>query len=541
MMRRVRQGLFVFVATIGFQAAASYAATAPSALYLFDELSGTIATDSVGSNDGSLITPANVTQGAGGVFGTAYNFVSDSASGGVNLGNSSIIQPNDDFTITMWINPSSLDSFDRIIESMGGSASTDQGLRLDLGGAPGDSARVLIRDGTGASATIQHSLNMSTNQWYFVAVRFDKDAASDQLQLSVLDQVDAPTAANINNGTSGTNIAASIQTNGILYEAGLDTTVASKSAGGTIETSNGYNGHIDDLAFYSSVLTNDQLNFVRRFGAQTVMPTIGWDAEDTSSTTASSWASNIDDGTPRTWNLSGDADTPALVDVSGPSEFRIDQAYQFVGNTGFATSSSPLPNRGDDVSIELYIKPTDLTGQEVVFEAGGDANGFSILLDGDQLKLRYDNDSVSDLAGANFLQVAHTLTAADITDFIQVVAEIDLGNDLIELFVNGDSVGAIATANAGTAAGNIGSWGGGNNDALGSGTAYSASDIGGDDGADLDSFRAFDGLIGVVRFYSGTLLSDDQVLGNYQAMLVPEPASMSLLLIGAMGLLRRRR
>lgn len=132
------------------------------------------------------------------------------------------------------------------------------------------------------------------------------------------------------------------------------------------------------------------------------------------------------------------------------------------------------------------------------------------------------------------------MTAADIADFLQIVARIDLAGDTIELLVNGVLIGSAATPNAGSGAGNITSWAGGNTDAIGSANGYVADQVGGDDGTDLESFRAFEGLIGVARFYNH-LLTDDQIVDNFNAMIIPEPASMTLLLIGGGALLRRRR
>lgn len=391
LINRNKRMLGVWAVLFGALSMSASAATSPVASYRLDESAGSTAADSAGANDGTVINAAQVTQGAAGMFGKAYDFsVSGGVNGGVNFGTAPAVQPNDDFTITLWMNATVLNEFDRLIEAMPGIATTDKGYRLDLGGAPGDSVRVLIRDGTGATASIQNGLNMSTNQWYFVAVRFDKDAASDQLMLTVLDQADAPAAANILAGTNSANIAASLKTNGVLYQSGYETTLASKDASGTGEPANGFKGRLDDVAFYGSVLTDAELNFVRRFGSQTAMPTIGWDAADPTAALTTTWASNI--GAARTFNLAaGDSTVPTVVGVSGTT-YRIPEAYEFFGGTSMARLPDPsgtngLPNRSQDATLEIWARPNDLAGQEILFEAGGDASGFSILLDGDQLKL----------------------------------------------------------------------------------------------------------------------------------------------------------
>ena len=121
--------------------------------YALDEAaaSGNPVADSAGANSGSLINAARVTQGvAGAPFGTAYDFEPTTNGGGVNLGTSAAVRPTDDFTMTFWFQADVLNAFDRLVESMDGTAASSRGYRLDLGPSPGNHVRALLRDGTGS-------------------------------------------------------------------------------------------------------------------------------------------------------------------------------------------------------------------------------------------------------------------------------------------------------------------------------------------------------------------------------------------------------
>ena len=277
----------------------------------------------------------------------------------------------------------------------------------------------------------------------------------------------------------------------------------------------------------SSFVVDDQsparLNFEYHFGTGMTMPTFNWDAS-LAGGEPSTWSSHsAQTGQPLSWHLrglpTGERDTaPAFVDVTGSSSLPITRACRFAGGFASAVIEHPLPGRNENMTLELVVKPTDLVGREILFEAGGDANGFSLLLDGVDLKLRLDEDNVADLADDRSLEATHRLSKRDIADYMQIAAVIDLDNDRIELFVNGRSVAATQPPHHGTPAGNLRGWGGGNTDALGSANAYGNENIGGDDQDDLRDFTAFDGWITAVRFYQNQCLTPTQIQSNYQAM-----------------------
>ena len=491
-------------------------ATAQSELvshYRLDEavVGANAVVDSAGSNDGALINPDRVARGISPApFLAAYDFQPDvSLGGGIDLGTNMAVRPQANWTATWWVHLDKLNAYDRMLESMNGTVATSRGIRFDLGSAPGNHVRILLRDGSGAQIPLQHTRALSTGTWYFVAARYDTTGEATG-RLTVIAE-DDPLGGTV--VTDNTLEATDAALGAIQYEATRPTVLGVDGAAGGSQ--NALDGRMDDVAFYDSVLGDGQVKFVRRFGAQTLLPTTGWDAVDPGTQPVTRWNSNV--GAGNRCDLGG-TDVPSFVDVD--SQYRISRALDFPGE-GLAPIATNLGGRDEDVSVEIWFKPRDLAGgdREALFEAGGDASGFSLLLEGADLVLRYDHDAVPDLAGsANHLVASHTLSSSALLDFVQAVAEIDLGRDRIELFVNGRAVANAAPPGAGTAGGDMQAWAGGNGDHVGSCSPDDASGIGGDDGTDLDAHTSFDGQIGVVRFYQGTLLSAEQVKAHYEAM-----------------------
>ena len=496
-----------------------------AAHYRLDEAEGTgnPVADSAGSNDASLINSGLVgRESVPSPFRAAYDFGN---GGGVDLGISAAVRPETDWTITWWTRLDKLDAFDRLVESMNGTVTTSRGLRFDLGSAPGNHIRMLLRDGTGAQLALQHVRVLDTGTWYFVAARFDSGNVATG-RVTVISEHD-PLGSTV--VADNTRTATNATLGPVQYAAPRSTVLAVENTNGLPQ--NALDGRLDDVAFYDTVLGDNEIKFVRRFGAQTRLPAIAWDAADAGNTPLAAWRQNL--GTNRQWNLTGGTNAPAFSSVT--SAYRITNALAFAG-TGEAAISAGLPGRRQDVSVEVWFKPRDLGAgdREVLFEAGGDANGFSLLLEGPVLNLRYDQDDVADLAGSNHLEAAHTLRHVDIADFVQAVAVVDLATNAIRLFVNGQEVASAAPPSAGTGAGDMTAWAGGNTEHIGSLRPADTNGVGGDDGTDLDAYAVFDGQIAAVRFYQDTVLDPAQVQANYEAMAaaVPLPSTVWILLAG---------
>lgn len=135
------------------------------------------------------------------------------------------------------------------------------------------------------------------------------------------------------------------------------------------------------------------------------------------------------------------------VEVNDPSVPTIRRAFQMDGTEGFRGPAPTPLDDGNSGHIELWIKPDDLTGSHVLYEAGGDPNGFSICMVGDSL-IAAINTTAND--GLDEVEVA---TAAGVLDTgwnkVEFVARrfvpdpFGLGQG-IELYVNGQQVAALS-------------------------------------------------------------------------------------------------
>ena len=73
-------------------------------------------------------------------------------------------------------------------------------------------------------------------------------------------------------------------------------------------------------------------------------------------------------------------------------------------------------------SLGLWLRVPDLTGKHVLYETGSDAQGASLLLDGDQLVFRVRDSSI--LTRVALMEARTTLSLHDVGDFLHVVATI---------------------------------------------------------------------------------------------------------------------
>jgi len=211
----------------------------------------------------------------------------------------------------------------------------------------------------------------------------------------------------------------------------------------------------------------------------------------------------------------------------------ISHAYVFGGSDKgtMATLTSVVTNPTDaSASFEIWFRPADLAGigTEVLFETGGSGDGLSVTLDGSVLRFKAKNQSQSAEATFDLLGLtAHPFSRDPYEEFIQAVGVVDLEDDHVLLYVNGQY--ASAASATGTP---FKDWAGADN-----------SGLAGVNGTLNTNGGAFDGEIAILRFYDWTLSSSD-VRESYTAVsgiIIPEPATLSLLALGALALLRRRR
>jgi arylsulfatase A-like enzyme len=255
--------------------------------------------------------------------------------------------------------------------------------------------------------------------------------------------------------------------------------------------------------------------------------------------------------------LAGDAERvgPQAGDSDVSAYVGIDHALQFSGN-GTAHSKgasvggelagltvqdvafSLQPSSGGnmtthDASFELWFKPSDLIGKEILFELGGTTDGLSVLLDADTALMRVKDGGI---VGTIAETVANTtgmpeLGVLGLADFNQIVAVIDIDATGAHqsLYLNGVLLDTIYTAG-------VFDWAGGDGDAL----AGIRNTLGGDNG-DLGAFGGFEGLIAQFKIYEFAL-TEQQVLSRFTKLaVVPEPAAFAVLSFLGIGILARRK
>lgn len=220
-------------------------------------------------------------------------------------------------------------------------------------------------------------------------------------------------------------------------------------------------------------------------------------------------------------------DDPAVSRAfAGTTTTQLTHAYDFPGGevggeggaawvnagTTAAASADSLGWSSSDVSIELWIKPDNLTptppNGQIIFETGGGSglglfirnNELVFSLDSGGVQVAYDLDADSEGAFVDTGQTA-------VSDFFQVVAVYSVSADTMTLYVNMKPVAssALATDN---------DWSGSDGAAFGT---RGGSNVGGYGGGQQDT-ESFDGKIGVIRIYSGLALNDTQVADNYAVL-----------------------
>lgn len=241
--------------------------------------------------------------------------------------------------------------------------------------------------------------------------------------------------------------------------------------------------------------------------------------------------------TSATWSTAGLTLSP----VTGSGTV-FTQAWEF-DNSDVPTSVGAFNGLVPDGSFEVWFKPSDLDGGETIFETGGNAIGLSIHLLDDQVVVLMKDASSS---AASEVVLTHTLTSADIDDFIQVVVTTngvpqggpDPGSH--NLYVNTASATDAATIDDfDTFA--FGSFGGANVAELGGQNQPGGTESGGIAG-DIDAaatYGEFVGDIALLRIYDDVLTSEE-VAQNFAAT-VPEPVSIVLMALGSASMMIRRK
>ncbi|HND55198.1 MAG TPA: hypothetical protein PLV92_22445, partial [Pirellulaceae bacterium] len=149
--------------------------------------------------------------------------------------------------------------------------------------------------------------------------------------------------------------------------------------------------------------------------------------------------------------------------VTNPTTSRqgITADYSFTGTSSGAVITSSLDRLngggtlGEDVTVELWVRPADLTGDEIIFEVGG-SSGFAITMgDGTTGATIPDSDiafRMEDGSSTKSVTLHSSLSTIGISEFVHVVVTYVVSSRLTTMYLNGRQV-AQATGNSG-----IGRW-----------------------------------------------------------------------------------
>jgi len=301
-----------------------------------------------------------------------------------------------------------------------------------------------------------------------------------------------------------------------------------------------FDGYMAEFLFYPTSLTPQEVlrvesylmnKYLRTYTGPgvTAGATVNFDAGYPGDNPRNAWASTTAMGE-LDFSFSGaTAPTQVIFDLE-PQMPLIGAAYGFDGGdvakaTSYRNLSTGDPWK-DSATFELWVKPTDAAGQEILLELGGDV-GSSLLLDGPDLLFVSNDETLIELRAQD------VLTEVGLDHFIQLVGVIDKDLDEMRLYVNGQEVAAVADS--------VNRWTGADGTGLGgvNGKYGGAGLAGGQTPFDFSGYGGFDGQIAQYRFYE-LALSGDEVLGNYLAV-VPEPTTLALVGLGLLSLARRRR
>lgn len=362
--------------------------------------------------------------------------------------------------------------------------------------------------GTGAYSPVPATIGT----WDLYAAQFNKTASSLRLN-----------GAQISSGNVGSQVAGNLNI-GCRY---------------TLGNAN-FDGYMAEFLFYNEALAEQEVlrverylanKYLRTYQSPPVTPgaTVNFDAGYPGDNPRDAWASTTPMGE-LDFSFSGaTAPTQVIFDLE-PQMPLIGAAYEFDGGdvakaTSYRNLSTGDPWK-DSATFELWVKPTDAAGQEILLEFGGDV-GSSLLLDGADVLFVSNDEKLIELRAADVLM------DVGLDHFIQLVGVIDKDLDEMRIYVNGQEVAMVADT--------VNRWTGGDGTGLcGVNGKYGGAGLaGGQTPFDFSGYSGFDGQIAQYRFYE-LALSGDDVLQNYLAV-IPEPTTLALVGLGVLALARRRR
>jgi hypothetical protein len=233
------------------------------ALWEFSETAGSTAADSVAGEPMNIFDNANLN--IAGRFGSGIEFSNDgtqAARGVINGANGiAASQQTGDFSVAVWVRPTAedlADNFARIIDTSSNNSGITTGYRLFTGSDP---TKFRFLADSGANTDLNHSRTLSGDTWTLLVVRYDTDG---QATANVLLDGDIVNTAFVASNSE------SVSANGpVVYADGENTNIGSQDSP---VLGNDFDGAMDDIAFFSGLLTDEEIATIYNSGAATFVP-----------------------------------------------------------------------------------------------------------------------------------------------------------------------------------------------------------------------------------------------------------------------------
>ena len=368
----------------------------PAAYWSFDELTGSLAYDSTGNNHDATLG-SNATWAAGNVGAGAIAL--DGTANGVVTASGPVVDTSSSFTVSAWVNLTSLSGFQTIVSIAGDSVA---GFFLQLRGDTGKFAFTrLAADSAGTASYVSAWSAPETDTWYhLVGVN---DAVEQTLALYVDGQLMG--SADYSGG----------------WQATGDTLIGhGYYNGGQVDY---VNGAIDEVQLFASSLTSEQVVALDQPAAYCF--------DDGTGTTAADYSGHgntLDLGSGTSW-VSGQLGTNALA-LDGTSQ-------------GIATYASPVVDTSQSFSVSGWVKLDSLSGYQTIASIDGDnVSGFYLQYREDTGTFaftRFDSDSTT---GTSYH--ADALQAPVVGQWYNLLGVYDAANDQLQLYVDGQLQSTVA-------------------------------------------------------------------------------------------------
>jgi hypothetical protein len=416
------------------------------------------------ADDGTLFRASLLLGGLGKSairFQSTYDIMEVASSSDINTGTIT------EKSISLWFNPTDITGR-KVLYQQGG---TLQGMNIYI-----QNGRVYAGawdDAVGWDGTWLFSTNVTENAWNHVTLTYDSVGSEIKLHL------------NGNAALMGTAMALGEHNRATL--GGVKEGSRYKFAAGFVSSTLPYTyfGAIDDVRVYKRVLTDaEAVQLATETPAPPQFDLVSyWDFEGDVTDQALE-GSVSDDGTLTGGSIvSGGIGDSALEFTGGSDVLEVDSSKDI--NTGNITEKT----------ISLWVKPTTVSGRQVLYQQGGTVRGMNIYIQNGRLYAGAWNDS----AGWDGKWLSSTNITAGDWNYVTLTYDSVAGE--IKLHVNGDAaLTGTASALTGHNRATMGASREGSRFQLGSSFINSTSQ------------HAYTGLIDDVRVYKRTLTDDEAAL-----------------------------